>query len=167
MATKKITDLTLLTQPNSAAGDVLPIVDISDGASGTTKKITLTSLKSGSFSGSFEGDGSGLPGVISSSYALTASYELIKEVSSSHANVADIATVEFANSVWGSPTPATFDAAYGVIYNTSTSPVNKLVVVLDFSGTKSCSNGTFTVTFPAPTSGSPSGADALLSIKSN
>ena len=81
-------------------------------------------------------------------------------------NVADIATVDFANSVWGSPTPATFDAAYGVIYNTSTSPVNKLVVVLDFLGTKSCSNGTFTVTFPSPTSGSPSGADALLSITS-
>jgi hypothetical protein len=81
-------------------------------------------------------------------------------------NVADIATVDFANSVWGSPTPATFSAAYGTIYNTSTSPVNKLVVVLDFGGTKACSNGTFTVTFPDPTSGSPSGADALLSITS-
>ena len=82
-------------------------------------------------------------------------------------NVANYATVDFTDSVWGSPTPATFSAAYGAIYNTSTSPVNKLVVVLDFLGTKSCSNGTFTVTFPAPTSGSPSGADALLSIKSN
>ena len=79
-------------------------------------------------------------------------------------NVADIATVDFANSVWGSPTPATFSAAYGTIYNSSAS--NKLVVVLDFGGTKSCSNGTFTVTFPDPTSGSPSGADALLSITS-
>ena len=80
-------------------------------------------------------------------------------------NVADIATVDFTDSVWGSPTPATFSAAYGTIYNSSAS--NKLVVVLDFGGTKSCSNGTFTVTFPSPTSGSPSGADALLSIKSN
>ena len=79
-------------------------------------------------------------------------------------NVADIATVDFANSVWGSPTPATFSAAYAALYNSSES--NKLVVVLDFSGTKSCSNGTFTVTFPSPTSGSPSGADALLSITS-
>jgi len=79
-------------------------------------------------------------------------------------NVADIATVDFANSVWGSPTPASFSAAYGTIYNTSDS--NKLVVILDFGGTKSCSNGTFTVTFPDPTSGSPSGADALLSITS-
>jgi hypothetical protein len=81
-------------------------------------------------------------------------------------NVADIATVDFTDSVWGSPTPATFSAAYGTLYNTSTSPVNKLVVILDFGGTKSCSNGTFTVTFPSPTSGSPSGADALLSITS-
>ena len=79
-------------------------------------------------------------------------------------NVADIATVDFTDSVWGSPTPATFSAAYAALYNSSES--NKLVVVLDFSGTKSCSNGTFTVTFPSPTSGSPSGADALLSINS-
>ena len=79
-------------------------------------------------------------------------------------NVDDIATVDFTDSVWGSPTPATFSAAYGAIYNSSAS--NKLVVVLDFGGTKSCSNGTFTVTFPSPTSGSPSGADALLSITS-
>ena len=79
-------------------------------------------------------------------------------------NVADIATVDFTDSVWGDPTPATFSAAYAALYNSSES--NKLVVVLDFSGTKSCSNGTFTVTFPDPTSGSPSGADALLSITS-
>ena len=79
-------------------------------------------------------------------------------------NVADIATVDFTESVWGSPTPATFSAAYGTLYNSSAT--NKLIVVLDFGGTKSCSNGTFTVTFPSPTSGSPSGADALLSITS-
>ena len=79
-------------------------------------------------------------------------------------NVADIATVDFTDSVWGDPTPATFSAAYGALYNSSAS--NELVVILDFGGTKSCSNGTFTVTFPSPTSGSPSGADALLSITS-
>ena len=79
-------------------------------------------------------------------------------------NVANYATVDFTDSVWGDPTPATFSAAYGAIYNSSAS--NKLVVILDFGGTKSCSNGTFTVTFPSPTSGSPTGADALLSIQS-
>ena len=80
-------------------------------------------------------------------------------------NVANYATVDFTDSVWGSPTPATFSAAFGAIYNTNAT--NKLIVILDFGGTKSCSNGTFTVTFPSPTSGSPTGADALLSIKSN
>ena len=80
-------------------------------------------------------------------------------------NSANYATVDFTDSVWGSPTPATFSAAFGAIYNSSAT--NKLIVVLDFGGTKSCSNGTFTVTFPSPTSGSPTGADALLSIKSN
>ena len=79
-------------------------------------------------------------------------------------NVANYATVDFTDSVWGSPTPATFSAAYGALYNSSAT--NKLVVILDFGGTKSCSNGTFTVTFPSPTSGAPSGSDALLSIQS-
>ena len=79
-------------------------------------------------------------------------------------NVANYATVDFPDSVWGSPTPASFSAAFGALYNSSAS--NKLIVILDFGGTKSCSNGTFTVTFPSPTSGSPTGADALLSIQS-
>tara|TARA_R100001163_G_C4959022_1_gene123621 strand:+ start:53 stop:505 length:453 start_codon:yes stop_codon:yes gene_type:complete len=80
-------------------------------------------------------------------------------------NVSNIATVDFTtNPNWGSPTPATFSALGAAIYNTSAS--NKLIVVLDFGATFSCSNGTFTVTFPDPTSGSPSGADALISITS-
>jgi hypothetical protein len=79
-------------------------------------------------------------------------------------NVANYATVDFTDPVWGSPTPATFSALGAAIYNTS--DTNKLVVILDFGATFSCSNGTFTVTFPAPTAGTPSGADALLSINS-
>jgi hypothetical protein len=79
-------------------------------------------------------------------------------------NVANVATVDFADSVWGTPTPASFTAAYGAIYNDTNS--DKLVVLLDFGGSKTCSNGTFTVTFPSPTAGSPSGSDAILSITS-
>ena len=71
MATKKITDLTSLSAADAASSDVLPIVDID---ADVTKKITLTSIKSGSFSGSFQGGGSGLTGVVSASYAITASY---------------------------------------------------------------------------------------------
>jgi hypothetical protein len=84
------------------------------------------------------------------------------------ANQSNVATVDFTDTVWGSGTPATFSAAYAVIYNSSTvdSTANRLVVVLDFGGTKSCSNGTFTITFPNPASGSPAGSDAIISITS-
>ena len=77
------------------------------------------------------------------------------------ANQTSVATLTFAQSQW---TSATFGAAFGVIYNNSAS--DKLVVVLDFGGTKSCSNGTFTITFPSTSSGSPAGTDSLISISS-
>ena len=77
------------------------------------------------------------------------------------ANQTNVATLTFAQSQW---TSATFGAAFGVIYNNSQS--DKLVVVLDFGGTKSCSNGTFTITFPSTSSGSPAGTDSLISISS-
>ena len=79
-------------------------------------------------------------------------------------NVSNVATVDFADSVFGSVTPATFTAAFGAIYNDTDG--DKLVVVLDFGGNKTCTNGTFTITFPNPTSGSPSGSDAIISITS-
>ena len=77
------------------------------------------------------------------------------------ANQTNVATLTFAQTQW---TSATFGAAYGVIYNNSSS--DKLVVVLDFGGTKSCSNGTFTITFPSTSSGTPAGTDSLISISS-
>ena len=77
------------------------------------------------------------------------------------ANQTNVATLTFDQTQW---TSATFGAAYGVIYNNSDS--DKLVVVLDFGGTKSCSNGTFTITFPSTSSGSPAGTDSLISISS-
>jgi|TARA_R110000803_G_scaffold167952_1_gene231185 hypothetical protein len=82
-------------------------------------------------------------------------------------NVSNYATVDFTvNPNWGSGGggPATFSARYAAIYNVTNG--NKLVVVLDFGASFSCSNGTFTVTIPSPTAGSPSGADAILSINS-
>ena len=79
------------------------------------------------------------------------------------ANQTSVATLTFAQSQW---TSATFGAAYGVIYNNSDS--DKLVVVLDFGGTKSCSNGTFTITFPSTSSSGPgaAGTNSLISISS-
>ena len=77
------------------------------------------------------------------------------------ANQTNVATLTFAQTQW---TSATFGAAFGVIYDVTAS--NKLVVVLDFGGTKSCSNGTFTITFPSTSSGTPAGTDSLISISS-
>ena len=60
-----------------------------------------------------------------------------------------IASVDFADTEW---TTATITAAYGAIYNSTTvdSVANRLCVVLDFSGSKTCTNGTFKITFPDP-----------------
>ena len=60
-----------------------------------------------------------------------------------------VASCDFADSTWSS---ATISVAFGAIYNETAS--NKLCVVLDFSGTKTCTNGTFKVSFPDPTTAS-------------
>jgi len=66
-----------------------------------------------------------------------------------------VASCDFADSQW---TSATFTAAYGAIYNDDKS--DKLCVALDFSGNKTCTNGTFTVSFPSPATA----ADAIISM---
>ena len=66
-----------------------------------------------------------------------------------------VSYVDFADSTWLS---ATFTAAFGVIYNSSAS--DKLVVVLDFGGSKTCTNGTFKVTMPDPSTPT----DAIISM---
>ena len=67
------------------------------------------------------------------------------------------ATVDFANLNFPS---ATFSAAYGVIYNDDKS--DKLVVILDFGGTKTATNGDFTIVFPDPSTP----ANAIISLTS-
>jgi hypothetical protein len=66
-----------------------------------------------------------------------------------------VSYVDFADSTWSS---ATFTAAFGVMYNNSAS--DKLVVVLDFGGSKTCTNGTFKVTMPDPSTPT----DAIISM---
>jgi len=66
-----------------------------------------------------------------------------------------VASCDFADTSW---TSATITAAFGTIYNSSAS--NKLAVVLDFSGDKTCTNGTFTISFPSPSTP----ADAIISM---
>ena len=66
-----------------------------------------------------------------------------------------VASCDFADTEW---TSATFTAAFGAIYNDDQS--DKLCVVLDFSGDKTATNGTFKITFPSPTVP----ADAIISM---
>ena len=66
-----------------------------------------------------------------------------------------VASCDFTDSTWSS---ATFTAAFGAIYNDDKS--DKLCVVLDFSGSKTASSGTFKITFPSVTTP----ADAIISM---
>ncbi len=66
-----------------------------------------------------------------------------------------VASCDFADTEW---TSATFTAAFGAIYNDDQS--DKLCVVLDFSGDKTATNGTFKITFPSPSTP----ADAIISM---
>ena len=66
-----------------------------------------------------------------------------------------VASCDFADTEW---TSATITAAYGAIYNDTQG--DKLCVVLDFSGSKSCTNGTFKISFPDPSTP----GDAIISM---
>ena len=70
-----------------------------------------------------------------------------------------VASVDFDNVTYSS---ASFTAAFAAIYNSDTDDgtANRLVVVLDFLGNKTATNGTFTVTFPDPTTP----ANAIISM---
>ena len=57
-------------------------------------------------------------------------------------------------------TSQTVTATFAAIYNTSAS--NKLCVVLDFGGNKTATNGTFTISYPDPSTPS----NAIISITS-
>ena len=77
----------------------------------------------------------------------------------SQAVVATTATtsVDFADVTWSS---ATFSAAFAAIYNDDKS--DKLCVVLDFGGTKTATNGDFTISFPDPSTAN----NAIISLTS-
>ena len=66
-----------------------------------------------------------------------------------------VASVDFADSVINS---ATFTAAFAAIYNDTNG--DKLCVVLDFGGNKTATNGTFTISFPDPSTP----ANAIISM---
>ena len=71
-----------------------------------------------------------------------------------------VASVDFADTEWTSATITS--ATHGAIYNSTTvdSLANRLCVVLDFGGAKTCTNGTFKITFPSPATP----GDAIISM---
>ena len=73
------------------------------------------------------------------------------------------ASVDFADVTWGAATTgaATFSASYAAIYNDDQG--DKLCVVLDFGGTKTATNGDFTISFPDPSTPS----NAIISLTSS
>ena len=71
------------------------------------------------------------------------------------ASTTAVASVDFGDSTWSS---ATFTAAFAAIYNDDKS--DKLCVVLDFGGDKTCTNGTFKITYPDPSTP----ANAIISM---
>ena len=84
----------------------------------------------------------------------------VRKTLGSQAVVAATATtsVDFADVTWSS---ATFTATYAVIYNDDQS--DKLCVVLDFGGSKTATNGDFTISFPDPSTAS----NAIISLTSS
>ena len=66
-------------------------------------------------------------------------------------------SVDFADVTWSS---ATFTAAFAAIYNDDQG--DKLCVVLDFGGSKTATNGDFTISFPDPSTPS----NAIISLTS-
>ena len=83
----------------------------------------------------------------------------VRKALTSQAVAASTATssVDFADVTWSS---ATFSAAFAAIYNDDQG--DKLCVVLDFGGTKTATNGDFTISFPDPSTAS----NAIISLTS-
>jgi len=75
------------------------------------------------------------------------------------ASTTAVASVDFDNVTW---TSATFTASFAAIYNSTTVDglANRLVVVLDFLGAKTATNGDFTIAFPDATTP----ANAIISM---
>ena len=71
----------------------------------------------------------------------------------------DTAIVDFTDVVF---TSATISADGCIIYNTDAS--NKAICVIDFGGTKTSTNGDFTVEFPPTGGGTPDSSNAIIRI---
>ena len=89
------------------------------------------------------------------SSAGSSNYERKDLASQAVASGTAVASVDFADSTWAN---ASFTAAGAAIYNDDKG--DKLCVVLDFGGNKTATNGTFTVSYPNPSTP----ANAIISM---
>lgn len=73
----------------------------------------------------------------------TAGGKTLAGVAASQNDTSNEARLTFDAPVW---TSATISATWALVYDTSTTPANAAVAILDFGGTISSTNGTFTCT---------------------
>ena len=117
MANKKITELDELSFLSSSITDVLPIVDID---ADITKKITLKTLRSGSFSGSFHGDISQVTTLVNNGLVLEGTTSASTSQAVYGVNVVNSSTT--SNFATRLPDPVT--GRQTVIINNSTMPIS-------------------------------------------
>ena len=141
--------------PNSFRGALFEANHNFKASGGNTFKFSLytTNPYSASSTVYLPGTGNGEVNTVGTNYTVKTLTRL--GVASSTA----VASVDFDNVSY---TSASFTAAFAAIYNTDTvdGTANRLVVVLDFLGNKTATNGTFTVTFPDPSTP----ANAIISM---
>lgn len=76
----------------------------------------------------------------------TTTGETLTSVSVTVDDTNDKAYVDIGDVTW---TSSSITAAGCIIYNTSTTPANKAIAVIDFGGDKTSTNGDFVIEFPA------------------
>ena len=131
--------------PNSFRGALFEANHNFKASGGNTFKISLYTSNPYSTSSTVAllGTGNGEVSTVGTNYAVKALTRL------GVASTTAVASVDFDNVSYSL---ASFTAAFAAIYNTDTvdGTANRLVVVLDFLGNKTATNGTFTITFPDP-----------------
>jgi hypothetical protein len=141
--------------PNSFRGALFEANHNFKASGGNNFSISLytTNPYSASSTVALLGTGNGEVSTVGTNYAVKALTRL------GVASTTAVASVDFDNVSYSL---ASFTAAFAAIYNTDTvdGTANRLVVVLDFLGNKTATNGTFTITFPDPTTP----ANAIISM---
>ena len=131
--------------PNSFRGALFEANHNFKASGGNNFSISLytTNPYSASSTVALLGTGNGEVSTVGTNYAVKALTRL------GVASTTAVASVDFDNVSYSL---ASFTAAFAAIYNTDTvdGTANRLVVVLDFLGNKTATNGTFTITFPDP-----------------